>query len=63
MTILTSMHLDTMQTPSEFRDQFPVKAVTQEEEKTNGNLGSRLLMQHCHVEKNRNQFDFTRALS
>ena len=45
------------------RIQFPVKAVTREAEKTSGNLGSRLLMQHYHAGKNRNQFDFTRALS
>ena len=63
MIIPTSVHLDTMPTPSEFRGQFPVKAVTREAEKTSGNLGSRLLRQHCHAGKNRNQFDFTRALS
>ena len=57
MTTLTSMHLGTMQTHSESRGQFPVKVETQEAEKTNVEHGSKLLMQHCHVGKNRNSVD------
>lgn len=52
LTIPTSMCLDTMPTPSEFRGQFPVKVETREAGKTNVEHGSRFLMKYCHVGRN-----------
>lgn len=63
VTILTSMHLDIMPTPSEFSGWFPVKVATQEAGKTNEEHGSRLQMQYCHAGKKLNIFDFSRSLS
>lgn len=54
MTILTSMHLGTMPTSSEFREQSPVKVETPEAGKTNAEHGNKSLMSPCHAGKNQN---------
>jgi len=43
-----------MPTPLEYRGQFPVRAVTQEEGRTNADHGSRLPIANCHVERKEN---------